>query len=49
MWQSFLADAHAVLVAAREPSAAMLDAAAKREGQSAAAIYTAMIDAALLD
>lgn len=49
MWQSYLADAHAALVAVREPSAAMIEAAAKREGKSIAEIYTAMIDAALLD
>lgn len=47
MWQSHLADAHAVLVSIREPSKAMLDAAARCEGKSIAEIYTAMIDAAL--
>lgn len=48
MWQSYLADAHAVLVAIRVPSAAMMEAA-KREGRNIADVYTAMIDAALLD
>jgi hypothetical protein len=47
MWQSYLPDAHAVLVAIREPSEAMMEAAAKGEGRSVADIYTAMIDAAL--
>src|SRR3546814_1833508 len=31
MWQSFLADAHAALVAIREPSPTMMEAAAKHE------------------
>src|SRR3546814_8565530 len=48
MWQSFLADAHAALVAIREPSPTKMEAAAKHEGKSVAGIYTAMIDAALL-
>jgi len=49
MWQSYLADAHAALVAIRVPSAAMMQAAAKRRGETIETIYTAMIDAALLD